>query len=148
VTNFRYTFRNAMIGTSSLGTDLTERPGHVGRQVVVRRHGRRGQSAYDGQATGRQRRHLLGEYCPEPPLDAVPQHSPTDGLAHHETDPGRFARVRSHQLVDHERASACAPPGSDGAAEVVGPAEPVRRWQHGSVTVVDGRPRRRQAARR
>jgi len=37
-------------------------------------------------------------------------------------------------MQDH-RASRRAPTGPDGATEVVGPAQPVRRWQHEVVTV-------------
>jgi len=37
--------------------------------------------------------------------------------------------------VENHRAPRRATSGADGATEVVGPAEPVRRWQHEVVTV-------------
>jgi hypothetical protein len=40
--------------------------------------------------------------------------------------------------MDHHRTPSRTPTGSDGATEIVGPAEPVRRGQHGVVTVTSG----------
>ena len=40
--------------------------------------------------------------------------------------------------MDHHRTPSRTPTGADGATEVVGPAEPVRRGQHGVVTVTSG----------
>jgi hypothetical protein len=73
-------------------------------------------------------------------VDPVPQNRVAHRLVHHESDtsglgPGVVRPAVPHQQVKHHRAFARAPSGTDGAAEVVGPTEPVRRGQHEVVTV-------------
>ncbi len=82
-------------------------------------------------------------------MDPVPQNRVAHRLVHHESDAsgldhGVVRQVVPEQQMDHHGAPTRPPSGADGAAEVVGPAQPVRRGQHEVVTVEDVA----QAARR
>jgi hypothetical protein len=68
-------------------------------------------------------------------MDPVPLNRVAHGLAHHEPHPSRLGGVGLEKEVNHHRAPSSAPSRADGATKVVGPAEPVRRRQHGLVTV-------------
>src|SRR6266540_3616483 len=57
-------------------------------------------------------------------------------LVHHEADARRRVRLLGTQQMKDDSTTAGAPAQSDGAPVVVGPAEPVRRGEHGVVTVV------------
>jgi hypothetical protein len=75
-------------------------------------------------------------------VNAVPQNRISHRFVHHESDASRLGIVRLYagraEQMDHHRAPARTPTGSDGATEVVGPTKPVRRRQHGVVTVTSG----------
>jgi hypothetical protein len=80
-------------------------------------------------------------------VDPVPQNRVAHRLVHNEPDARRadsIACVGLRQHMQDHRASRRAPTGPDGATEVVGPAQSVRRGQHEVVTVR----RVAQAARR
>jgi len=71
-------------------------------------------------------------------VDPVPQNRVAHRLVHHESDTsgrGHGIVTVAHQQVENHRTPARAPSGSNGATEVVGPAEPIRRGQHEVVTV-------------
>ncbi|GAA2833379.1 hypothetical protein GCM10010522_59560 [Kribbella solani] len=80
-------------------------------------------------------------------MDPVPQNRVAHRLVHNESDArgyGRVALAVRHQQVENHRAPRRTTSGPDGATEVVGPAQPVRRGQHEVVTVEEVA----QAARR
>jgi hypothetical protein len=68
-------------------------------------------------------------------VDPVPLNRVAHRLVHNESDTWRIGAAVLRQQVENHRAPRRAPSGPDGATEVVGPAEPVRRWQHEVVTV-------------
>jgi hypothetical protein len=122
--------------------DTLQRAVHVGHEFVVRRSGRRREGPYYGQAAGRQVGQPGRHDSAQAALNPVPQNRVSHRFAHHESDASRLGIGRlcagGTEQMDHHRAPTSAPTGSDGATEVVGPAEPIRRGQHGVVTVTSG----------
>ena len=113
-------------------------------QLVVRRRGGRRERADDGQAAGRKVPEPRCQDSTQATVDPVPQNRVAHRLVHNESDARRAGVAGVGQQVENHRAPRRAPPGPDGATEVVGPAQPVRRGQHEVVTVE----RVAQAARR
>ncbi|GAA1109507.1 hypothetical protein GCM10009630_03140 [Kribbella jejuensis] len=68
-------------------------------------------------------------------MDPVPQNRVAHRLVHNESDAWGAGLPGLRQHMQDHRASRRAPTGPDGATEVVGPAQPVRRGQHEVVTV-------------
>ncbi|GAA1573326.1 hypothetical protein GCM10009742_15180 [Kribbella karoonensis] len=77
-------------------------------------------------------------------MDPVPQNRVAHRLVHNESDARGAGVTGLRQHMQDHRASRRTPTGPDGATEVVGPDQPVRRGQHEVVTVR----RVAQAARR
>jgi len=71
-------------------------------------------------------------------VDFVALHRTAHRLAHHETDAsgvsGCAATWGREEQMEYDGTPAGAPAQSYGALEIVGPAEPVRRRKHGTVT--------------
>ena len=102
----------------------------VGTEFLVRRAGRRGESAYDELAARWQDLEALAAQVAQTTLDPVPDDGAADGTTDHEADARHDDGVLADEVDDHGVAAAAAARARD-AAQIVTPSEAVLCGEHG-----------------